>query len=673
MVKIGRFKTKILVTLSISYAHGPDLGLVVCIASDMASLLSSSESSSSSSFTTLQYTLWLDVDKTKFFHSSYAVMEGEIMHISTDVESHDCYAGEQQGCCDDDGDRGGTGTRGITSTEDTCNPPKQKHQNQQSPSLHSTTMELQRRQRVFVIVRHNVDLMYRSFVPSDLEKERQRKGKSTDTPWATGWLRHEMYGLLTKVQLPALRLMEPPSVAEAILSSSDREAGRVHVTNNDKFSSFSKNSRIDVGNSEHNKAKGDFPIMPSVTSIRNKNGMKSLDFDSSFLGIVDNTEISHTSINASEDVIVSCNSKSDNSGPIESEASNGDTDGGQLKYTADNDDILTINQCDLNQRKTRHKFFAKWLIDKFGKELLNSGTGVLDVAGGNGKTSLALSKLGIRSTIVDPAPILSFLQRGSSASSATTDADIGFSGIRIIPEPLMGDGRELTIELKSEPDRRTAETFNIAESKNRHSIDDDGRTYFIPKSEYASIVKNCSIIVGLHPDAATEPIVRTALRLRKPFAVAPCCVVSKLFPGRRRKTTGEMIRTTWDLCRYILDFSPSVPTSSPVTKKSNASENRNYDEGNERSAATPSRTSNELYLPGFEVELLPFAGRNRVIYWRANPSSLYCQAVATTAEAATSNSSPKTSSSEEISSRKTARRMDRSDEALLEKKTRLKR
>ena len=639
----------------------------------MASLLSSSESSSLSSFTTLQYTLWLDVDKTKFFHSSYAVMEGEIMHVSTDVETHGCYAVERQGCCDDgDDDRVGTGKGGTTSTGDTYRPPKQKHQNQQPLTLHSTTMELQRGQRVFVIVRHNVDIMYRSFVPSGLEKERQRKGKSTDTPWATGWLRHEMYGLLTKVQLPPLRLMGISSVAEAVLSSSDREAGRVHVTNNEKFTSFSKSNRIDGSNNEHNKAKDDFPMMPSVTSIRNKNGMKSLDFDSSFLGIVDNTEIIHSPTRAGEDEIVNNNSNSENSGPIESKASNDDTDD-RLKYTADNDDILTINQGDLNQRKTRHKFFAKWLIDKFGKELLNSGTGVLDVAGGNGKTSLALSKLGIRSTIVDPAPIISFLQRGSSASKATTDANFGFSGIRIIPEPLMGDGRELTGELKSEANRGIAEMFNIADNKNRHSIDDAGRAYFIPKSEYASIVKNCSIIVGLHPDAATEPIVQTALRLHKPFAVAPCCVVSKLFPGRRRKTTGEMIRTTWDLCRYILDLSPSSPTATPVTTKNDTSENRNYDEGKKTTAVTPSRTPDEFFSSGFEVELLPFAGRNRVIYWRANPSALYCQAVAATAAAATNNGTPKTLSPGEIPSRKTSRRMDRSDEALFEKKARLKR
>ena len=247
-------------------------------------------------------------------------------------------------------------------------PPKQNHKKRQSPALHSTTMELQRGQRVFVIIRHNVDRMYRSFVPSSLEKERQQKGKSTDTPWATGWLRHEMYGLLTKVQLPPLRLMGPSSVAEAKISSSDREARRVRVTTTENLSSSCKSNSCDGGGStsEHNKANDGFPMMPSAASIRNKNGTKSLDFDSSFLGIVDNTKDVHSTSNADEHEYISDNSKSKNNGPKESEISNDNSDD-QLKYTADNDDIFTINQCDLNQRKTRHKFFAKWLIDAFGK------------------------------------------------------------------------------------------------------------------------------------------------------------------------------------------------------------------------------------------------------------------------------------------------------------------
>jgi hypothetical protein len=39
------------------------------------------------------------------------------------------------------------------------------------------------------------------------------------------------------------------------------------------------------------------------------------------------------------------------------------------------------------------------------------------------------------------------------------------------------------------------------------------------------LLEDCSIVVGLHPDQATEPIVDFALENNKSFAVVPCCVV----------------------------------------------------------------------------------------------------------------------------------------------------
>ena len=35
---------------------------------------------------------------------------------------------------------------------------------------------------------------------------------------------------------------------------------------------------------------------------------------------------------------------------------------------------------------------------------------------------------------------------------------------------------------------------------------------------------DCDVLVGMHPDQATEPIVDAALAMGKPFAVVPCCV-----------------------------------------------------------------------------------------------------------------------------------------------------
>ena len=51
------------------------------------------------------------------------------------------------------------------------------------------------------------------------------------------------------------------------------------------------------------------------------------------------------------------------------------------------------------------------------------------------------------------------------------------------------------------------------------------------------------LLVGLHPDQATEAIVDAALARNLPFAVVPCCVFPGLFFGRHC-STGSSTRTT---------------------------------------------------------------------------------------------------------------------------------
>jgi hypothetical protein len=46
------------------------------------------------------------------------------------------------------------------------------------------------------------------------------------------------------------------------------------------------------------------------------------------------------------------------------------------------------------------------------------------------------------------------------------------------------------------------------------------------------LVFSCSVLVGMHPDQAAEPLVDFALKNRKPFVLIPCCVYHKQFPHR---------------------------------------------------------------------------------------------------------------------------------------------
>jgi len=75
--------------------------------------------------------------------------------------------------------------------------------------------------------------------------------------------------------------------------------------------------------------------------------------------------------------------------------------------------------------------------------------------------------------------------------------------------------------------------------------------------EARDIMKNCSCIVGLHPDQAAEHILRYAIANRKPAAIIPCCVYSKSFP-KRRSRTNEPVTSYEDLVLYLLSLSPLV-------------------------------------------------------------------------------------------------------------------
>ena len=67
----------------------------------------------------------------------------------------------------------------------------------------------------------------------------------------------------------------------------------------------------------------------------------------------------------------------------------------------------------------------------------------------------------------------------------------------------------------------------------------------------------CDVLVGMHPDQATEAIVDAALALGKPFAVVPCCVFPELFPDRRKPDGGE-VRAYVDFVEYLRAKDPEI-------------------------------------------------------------------------------------------------------------------
>ena len=180
-------------------------------------------------------------------------------------------------------------------------------------------------------------------------------------------------------------------------------------------------------------------------------------------------------------------------------------------------------------KNVRHRLFATWLVETFGLSRLASGTGVLDVAGGKGELGATLrDDHQIPSILLDPLP----------------RCDRESPPFPIIERPLEGDGSVIMKE--------------------------DARI--------AHLMEHCSILTGMHPDQATEAIVDTAMRLGKPFAILPCCVMPKLFPHRLQKRHhNQPVRSHPTFCQYLLDKAPPGCT--------------------------------------FQVHHLPFNGRNKVIYF----------------------------------------------------------
>ena len=81
------------------------------------------------------------------------------------------------------------------------------------------------------------------------------------------------------------------------------------------------------------------------------------------------------------------------------------------------------------------------------------------------------------------------------------------------------------------------------------------------------------LVVGFHPDEATEPLVNCSVKFSLDFAVIPCCVFSADFPQRRLRSGEEP--TSYDsFCDYLTEKQEAIRS-----------------------------------------HLLPFIGRNKVLYY----------------------------------------------------------
>ncbi|DAZ96269.1 TPA: hypothetical protein N0F65_008302 [Lagenidium giganteum] len=164
----------------------------------------------------------------------------------------------------------------------------------------------------------------------------------------------------------------------------------------------------------------------------------------------------------------------------------------------------------------RARLFCDWLVELLGEECMQAGTGVVDVAGGKGEIAVQLwNRRGIPTTLIDPRPMKMTKKNRRLVAKSTAQNERG-------PCPqIVGLLDDATLETHRE------------------------------------LFENCALLVGMHPDEATELIVDTALRLRKPFAVVPCCVMSRLFPDRRC-ADGTEVATYETFVTYLSEKDPRI-------------------------------------------------------------------------------------------------------------------
>jgi len=242
------------------------------------------------------------------------------------------------------------------------------------------------------------------------------------------------------------------------------------------------------------------------------------------------------------------------------------------------------------------KLIASPSLLQQARDYLNHHAGVLDVAGGSGHVSMALSLLGVRCTVVDPRENVGRLPKrdrkvyhralkqqqqqrqqqqqqskesnndGSSASiNTTTDAHSSTTAIaeEIYCQPVGSVPSTTTVipfgRLRAwfgAPPDGVDTSFRHPDQDNLAAVVDD------------ATLSRCSAIVALHADEATDAIVDTAVRWRIPFLVVPCCVFSRLF-SHRKLPSGEPVTTHQQLLDYLMAKDKSIQKTTLPFEGSN--------------------------------------------------------------------------------------------------------
>ncbi|KAJ3239217.1 hypothetical protein HDU81_006322 [Chytriomyces hyalinus] len=202
------------------------------------------------------------------------------------------------------------------------------------------------------------------------------------------------------------------------------------------------------------------------------------------------------------------------------------------------------NPSDKLKKNARSQVFADWVLSTFPESL-----NVVDVAGGKGLVGLIVEKATSKEKSQKSETESETLPRVTATLIDPRPRDISKQMRRIAPSS--AEGIQLNAHLQ--------EWFQDPPSETVDEL----------------LKRQKTVIIGLHPDQATEPIVDIGLARGIPWAVVPCCVFPELYPNRIWPGDGGgEVNSTEKLIDWL--------------KAKNADIKEAY---------------------------LPFEGRNRVLYW----------------------------------------------------------
>ena len=177
--------------------------------------------------------------------------------------------------------------------------------------------------------------------------------------------------------------------------------------------------------------------------------------------------------------------------------------------------------------------------------VLNKGSGVIDATGSLRYVSLALGLKGVQSTVVDPRESVGKLPKKDRKLWNRVLRSIPITDDVLLCQPVVP--YESLRAWFAQPPRDVDTEFRRADLEG------------VPVcAEDHELVVNCSAIVALHPDEATDVIVDMAVQRQVPFVVVPCCVFSRFFPDRQKPNTDLPVTTYLDLIDYLASKHDSI-------------------------------------------------------------------------------------------------------------------